>query len=87
MKAVHIYVGDYDLICSEGHILYSWKGPVMAGDVKPGNTLHTETGKKIVTYVEHLNDKVLYDITVDHPSGLFYSNGILSHNSTTFCAR
>lgn len=31
MKAVHIYTGDYDLICSEGHILYNWKGPVMAG--------------------------------------------------------
>lgn len=56
MKAVHIYAGDYDLICSEGHILYNWKGPVMAGEVKPGNTLETEAGSQIVTYVEHLKD-------------------------------
>lgn len=87
MPAVHIYAGEYQVICSTGHILYNWKGPVEAGNVKVGSTIETQAGKKLVTYVERLDDQVLYDITVDHPSGLFYSNGILSHNSTTFCAR
>lgn len=41
MPAVHIYAGEYQVICSTGHILYSWKGPVEAGNVKVGSTIET----------------------------------------------
>lgn len=49
--------------------------------------LDCQEGNVSVTRIEDAGERVLYDITVDDPSGLFYSNGILSHNSTTFCAR
>jgi hypothetical protein len=48
----------------------------------------TENGNEIVLLAEDTGEQEeLYDITVDDPNGEFYSNGILSHNSTTFAAR
>lgn len=74
--------------CSSHHIFLTNKGCLPANDLRVGTPIIAVDGVDRVADVVHLDKKeVLYDITVDHPSGLFYSNGLVSHNSTTFVAR
>lgn len=48
----------------------------------------TENGYELIRKIENTQEKrELYDITIADPSGLFYSDGIVSHNSTTLIAR
>lgn len=57
-------------------------------DLKPGELIDTEGGPEGIVRVGPTGEKeAMYDLTVDSEDGLFYSNGIVSHNSTTFAAR
>lgn len=78
----------YHIECSMHHLVDTPDGCVPAMLLKKGMLIHTQDGPQLVTRSAFAGRvEELYDITVDDPSGLFYSNGIVSHNSTTFCAR
>lgn len=76
------------LRCSGHHIVKLNNGFCTVRNLLPGFIVETDTGYERVIDVENTGVKEeLYDITVDSEEGVFYSEGIVSHNSTTFCAR
>lgn len=79
----------YTLECSKHHLIQTVHGwCVPAYKLKVGDWVITASGREQITTSKSTNEeRELYDITVDDPSGLFYSNGISSHNSTTLIAR
>lgn len=80
----------YRLKCSVKHkVLVDGLGWYEVGRIQPGMYVLTETGAKEVRSVKHSPIKEnLYEMSIEkgHPP-IYFSNGILSHNSTTFCAR
>lgn len=89
LPVLHIKTSNYSLECSEHHMIKTAAGTwAEAIDLGPGDMILTESGVDIVlTVLKTGRVEPMYDITVDDPSGEFYSNGIVSHNSTTFAAR
>lgn len=52
-------------------------------DLKIGDYVMTKKGKELVVDIVNLNTKLhMYDVEIDHPKHCYYSNGILSHNTT-----
>lgn len=73
---------------SAGHIVYSSDGWTAIKDLTPRQLILTYNGWDRIEYIKETGKKEeLYDITTNAPGGVFYSNDILSHNSTTFCVR
>lgn len=88
METVSIVTESFHLKCSTHHMIKTPSGWALAGNLRLGDEILTENGEEpvVLTYTNE-GKEALYDITIDDPSGEFYSNGILSHNSTTFAAR
>lgn len=77
------------LIASGEHILFDENfEQIYLKDCKPGITnLKTMDGKEKVIEVKNLNFKIhMYDVEIDHPSHLYYTNNLASHNTTCACA-
>ena len=82
--------------CADNHIMYSYvpssdKYPdrysVYASNVKPGVKLVSKGGYKTVKSVYKCPYKLtMYDVTIDSPEHTYYTNDILSHNTTTTSA-
>lgn len=74
-----------ELKCADEHILYtSDLIPIWAKDLKIGDLLYTIDGFDEVISIEKSDTKVcMCDITVLNKNESYYSNGILSHNTTT----
>lgn len=73
---------------SGNHLVMTAYGWFCIKDLKVGDSIHTQSGLESVSYVAPTGAKeVLYDVAIDHPAHSYYSNGILSHNSTTLVAR
>lgn len=73
------------LDCADTHILFLSSGEqVYACNLQPGtSTIRTVDGDELVTSILcHDIDEPMYDVTVDSPDHRFYTNGILSHNTT-----
>lgn len=88
LETVRIVTYSCELICSLHHLIKTPSGWVHAYTLCQGDIVLTENGEETVLLAEETGEvEELYDLTVDDPSGEFYSNGILSHNSTTFAAR
>ena len=88
LETVRIVTSNCELICSLQHLIKTPSGWVHAYTLCQGDIVLTENGAEVILLAEETGElEELYDITVDDPSGEFYSNGILSHNSTTFAAR
>lgn len=88
LETVRIVTSSCELICSLQHLIKTPSGWVHAYTLCQGDIVLTENGAEVILLAEETGElEELYDITVDDPSGEFYSNGILSHNSTTFAAR
>ena len=80
----------YYLECADEHIVfYSDFYEKYVDQLHIGDYIQTDQGPQKIVSIEHNNTKVcMGDITVDDDNHRFYSNGILSHNSTTtaiFC--
>ena len=80
----------YYLECADEHIVfYSDFYEKYVDQLHIGDYIQTDQGPQRIVSIEHNNTKVcMGDITVDDDNHRFYSNGILSHNSTTtaiFC--
>lgn len=90
MRVWTLTVGRFTVECSHHHLVYTLLpgGFRPACSLRPDDLVMTEDGAEIVTVsADSGRVEELYDITVDRSDGMFFSNGILSHNSTTFCAR
>jgi len=72
---------EMKLNCAASHVLISTRGEVYAKDSK-GYVLKTEFGDSEVVEVCDLKIKEhMFDISVDSEDEVYYSSGILSHNS------
>ena len=73
------------LDCADTHILFDKKfNEIFTKDIVENQTeIITENGSDLVTKVSKTNTQEnMFDLTVDHPDHRFYTNGILSHNTT-----
>jgi Terminase RNaseH-like domain/Terminase large subunit, T4likevirus-type, N-terminal len=78
-----------ELICADTHILFDHEyREVFADDLIPNKFLiMTKDGPELVTEViETENYSNMYDLTLNDENHRFYTNDILSHNSTTTAA-
>lgn len=84
----HLITNRHELKCADTHIVFRQKSKLMeevyVKDLNVGDIIYTKDGVDVVCNVVHTNDTDnMYDITLDDDNHRFYSNGILSHNSTT----
>lgn len=71
--------------CADNHIVYNEnKEQVFVKDLVVGDYIETIDGPEIISYLYKCPYKfMMYDMTIDHPNHRYYTNGILSHNTTT----
>lgn len=78
----------HTLRCSGHHLVKLLGYCERVQNLYPGEWVDTEAGYEKVISVSPTGEvEEMYDVTVDTDSGIFYSSGICSHNSTTFAAR
>lgn len=88
LQVWELFTVHHRLEASAHHLVLTPTGCKELQTLNVGDTIFTETGLETIFYMAPTNRvEPLYDITIDNPNGLFYSQGIVSHNSTTFCAR
>ena len=75
----------YELNCADEHILFDRNfNEVYVKDLSIGDYVQTDQGLKKIISIDINKTKVsMCDTTVNDNNHRFYSNGILSHNSTT----
>lgn len=73
------------LRCADNHILFrDDMNMVFVQDLKAGDVIQTIYGSSKVTDIDQEKTKVcMCDLTVDDFNSRYYTNGILSHNTTT----
>ena len=81
----HIITESHDLYCADKHICFDENlNEKWIQDFQPGNLIMTETGPEKIIEIKIFNRKVcMCDMTVNSPDHRYYTNGILSHNTTT----
>ena len=74
--------------CADTHIFMAADGSEIFAKDSLGSTIKSKSGDTTVTSVRKLDDPKdnMYDVTVDSKAGTFYSEEILSHNSTMVAA-
>lgn len=77
-----------ELICADDHIVFdSDFNEVFVKNIDVGNEIITKDGSSRVVTVEPLNQSSnMFDFTVNSKNHRFYTNDILSHNTTTAVA-
>ena len=89
-----------ELECADRHIVYrlddlsaaglpEWHGysECFANNLVPGDKLVTKKGYSTVVSVEKMPYKMcMYDMSVATPEHRYYTNGVLSHNTTTMAS-
>jgi replicative DNA helicase len=83
-QKVTCYFGNNKTLqCSSHHLLKTQDGWTKVLNIKPSDIIETELGMTYLKELKYLDKyESLYDITVDEVN-CYYSNGILSHNSTS----
>ena len=73
------------LDCADTHIVFTEEyQEVFVRDLKAGDYVMTRIGPQVVIDVTNTNDEVtMYDLGVNSKNHRFYTNDILSHNTTT----
>lgn len=77
------------LVCADTHIVFDENmNQIFVKDIIPNETkIMTKTGPEFVVHLEETNNSSnMFDITVESDEHRFYSNDILSHNTTTSVA-
>ena len=75
----------FTLECADTHILFDKNmEEIFVKDLSIGDFIQTKEGIKKIIKKEKLNNKIcMCDITVDDNNHRYYTNGVLSHNTTT----
>ena len=77
-----------ELICADNHILINSKGQEVYAKFAKDHTFFNRHGRLLFvkgTYSSH-NEVNMYDLSLaENTNHLYYTNDILSHNSTTYC--
>lgn len=89
-KVFNIKTKSYELKCADTHIVFNKDmQEVFIKDLKINDKIQTENGIEDIIEISCLDELIeqnMYDLELDNNSDhRFYSNGILSHNSTTYC--
>lgn len=73
------------LECADNHIVFDENyNEVFVKDLKSGDKIQVKNGVETVISIENTHIKEnMYDMTVDDENHRYYTNGILSHNTTT----
>ena len=76
---------NYALKCADLHkVIKSDFSEVFCDELKIGDNILTESGIEEITYIEKSNTKLcMCDMTINDENHRYYTNGILSHNTTT----
>ena len=76
--------GNY-IKCADTHIFIDKNGEEVFAKDCLNKTLKTKYGEDLVVSVKNLGyDQNMYDLSVDSEEHLYYTNGILSHNTTSY---
>lgn len=77
--------GGKSLDCADNHIVFDpFMNEVFVKDLNIGDPILTSDGIEYIVSKEITNIKVcMTDVTVDNPTHSYYTNDILSHNTTT----
>jgi intein/homing endonuclease len=83
-KIWKIKTKDFFLECADEHIVINEKREqIFVSDLNMGDKVITKNGIQEILSIDMLDKKVnMYDVTVDSKEHTFFSNGILSHNTT-----
>lgn len=74
----------YYLECADDHIVMFHGEEIFVKNLKVGDLVETEEGdKEVLSVIETERIENMYDVEVDSEEHVFYSNGILSHNTTS----
>lgn len=74
---------SHTLYCAGKHLVITTSGPVAADHLTTGDEVVTESGyEPVVRVTDTGRVEELYDLRVDSPDHLYFTNGIASHNST-----
>lgn len=78
-------VDGLSIECADLHRVFDYNmNPMYVKDIIPGMRIQTIYGLQEVDSVIHTNTRVnMFDVEVDSPEHRYYSNNILSHNTTT----
>ena len=78
----------YFLICADDHIVFRDDySEVFVKDLVVDDLIQTDQGINTITeIIQYDYSEPMYDIGVDSPNHRFYTNGILSHNTTCAAA-
>lgn len=88
-KPYQVYVlkleNGMKLECADRHIIYTaGMNEIFIKDLRPNDLVMTEVGYSRVKSITAMPYKFcMYDIEVNSPKHRYYTNGILSHNTTT----
>jgi len=76
---------NYELKCADTHVVYDDKlNEKYVKDLNIGEYIVTESGvEKIIEIIKTNEKEHMYDLSVDSDTHRYYTNGILSHNTTT----
>lgn len=87
-KVCVVYTDNFEIECADEHIVFDENyNEVFVKDLKLGDKIITENGPEIVFALNKMDDNPIehmYDLTVAGNNHRFFSNGILSHNSTIY---
>lgn len=86
-EAWKLVTEKHDLICADDHIVFNDQmEEVFVKDIQPDSFVMTEDGPEKVLSVQKLDfSDNMYDIELaDDSNHRYYTNGILSHNTTTY---
>ena len=74
----------HKLECADNHIVFdSGYNEVFVKDLKIGYVIMTESGPEKVISIKETNKRVpMFDLSVESENHRYYTNGILSHNTT-----
>jgi len=78
---------NLELHCADNHIVFTTDKQIFVKDLKVNDFIQTRYGLKKVLTLENLGYlENMYDIEVDSIEHEYYSNDIISHNTTTSAA-
>jgi RecA/RadA recombinase len=76
---------SFQLECADNHIVFlqDRHRETFIKDLVPGDLIHTENGvEKVISVTKTSDDVNMYDLQVASDEHRYYTNGILSHNTT-----